>query len=82
MTLKSKDPTQNPIVDHNYLSDPLDLLVFSEGCRLANEIVVDGAGTKDVVSGSWPAHLAYDSHTRREDWEPVIKADAQTCESF
>ena len=82
VSLQSKDATQNPVVDHNYLSDPLDLLVFSEGCRLANEIVVDGAGTRDVVSGSWPRHLTHHSHTTREEWEPVIRAGADTCECF
>lgn len=55
VTLKSTDPMENPIVDHNYLSDPLDLLVVSEGVRLGNEIVMEGAGTKDIVKGSWPA---------------------------
>lgn len=43
------------MIDCNYLSDPLDLLVLSEGCRLGNEIVINGAGTKDVVKGSWPS---------------------------
>lgn len=82
VTLKSKDPTQNPVVDHNYLSDPLDLLVFSEGCRLANEIIVEGVGTRDIVKGSWPAHLTWHSHTTREDWEPVIRSNAETCKSL
>lgn len=54
VTLQSTDPLQNPIIDCNYLSDPLDLLVLSEGCRLGNEIVLNGAGTKDIVKGSWP----------------------------
>lgn len=55
VTLKSTDPLENPIVDCNYLSDPLDVLVVSEGCRLGNEIVMNGAGTKDIVKGSWPS---------------------------
>lgn len=55
VTLKSTDPLENPIVDCNYLSDPLDVLVISEGCRLGNEIVMNGAGTKDIVKGSWPS---------------------------
>lgn len=54
VTLKSTDPSENPIIDCNYLSDPLDLLVLTEGCQLGNEIVLKGAGTKDVVAGSWP----------------------------
>ena len=79
VTLKSKDPTRNPVVDHRYLSDPLDTLVFSEACRLANEIAVQGLGTKDIVLGSWPAHLTHHTYTTREEWEPVIKAGADTC---
>ena len=55
MTLKSTDPMGNPVVDCNYLSDPLDLLVMTEGCRLGNEIVMEGAGTNDIVKGSWPS---------------------------
>lgn len=54
VTLKSKDPLENPLVDHNYLSDPLDVLVMTEGVRLGNEIVMKGKGTKDIVKGSWP----------------------------
>lgn len=79
VTLKSRDPTQNPVVDHDYLSDPLDLLVFSEACRLANETVMEGLGTKDIVSGSWPAHRTHHTYTTREEWEPLIKAEADTC---
>lgn len=80
VTLMSKDPTQNPIVDHQYLSDPLDLLVLSEGCQLANEIVMNGAGTKDIVRGSWPSELTHHAYSSREEWEPVIEKTADTCE--
>ena len=33
---------ENPIVDCNYLADPLDMLVFSEACRFGNEVVMNG----------------------------------------
>ena len=62
VTLASVDPLKNPIVDCNYLSDPLDLLVLSEGVRLGNEIVMQGKGTKDVVKGSWPAGMSTSQH--------------------
>lgn len=61
VTLKSTDPFENPVIDCNYLSDPLDLLVLSEGCRLGNEIVMRGSGTKDVVKGSWPPSEKHDA---------------------
>ncbi|KAL2393328.1 L-sorbose 1-dehydrogenase [Exophiala dermatitidis] len=79
VTLKSKDPLENPVIDCNYLSDPLDLLVLSEGCRLGNEIVMQGAGTKDIVKGSWPPHLTHHAATTREEWVPYVKQHATTC---
>ena len=57
VTLKLSDPRENPVVDNNYLSDPLDLLVLTEGVRFGNEIVMQGAGTKDIVKGSWPSGM-------------------------
>ncbi|KAF2649040.1 GMC oxidoreductase [Lophiostoma macrostomum CBS 122681] len=79
LKLASKDPTDNPKVQHNFLSDPLDMLVFSEGCRLANEIVLRGTGTKDIVVGSWPASHEHDKYTKREEWEGAIRERADTC---
>lgn len=80
VTLMSADPTQNPIVDHKYLTDPLDLLVLSEGCRLANEIAVEGTGTKDFITGSWPSHLTHHTHKHRAQWASFVKRNADTCE--
>ncbi|ORY06407.1 hypothetical protein BCR34DRAFT_571409 [Clohesyomyces aquaticus] len=79
VTLKSKDPMENPIVDHNYLNHPLDMLVMTEACRFANEIVMNGKATKDIVKGSWPSKLTHHTYTKREDWEPYVKAHATTC---
>ncbi|KAH7091382.1 putative GMC oxidoreductase [Paraphoma chrysanthemicola] len=79
VTLRSTDPTANPRVEHNYLSDPLDMLVFSEACRFANEIATDGAGTKDVVVGSWPNAQGHDKYTTREEWQGAIRERADTC---
>ncbi|PVH88080.1 GMC oxidoreductase [Cadophora sp. DSE1049] len=79
VTLKSADPMENPIVDHNYLADDLDVLVLSEACKFANEIITQGKGTRDIVDGSWPADLAHHKHTKREDWVPFVKENATTC---
>lgn len=79
VTLKSADSAENPVVDHKHLSDPLDLLVLSEGCRLANEIVLEGAGTKDVIEGSWPHHLTHHTQKDRAEWESYVKREADTC---
>lgn len=77
--LKSKNPTDNPVVDHKYLDHPLDRLVMAEGCRFANEIAMTGKGTKDIIKGGWPAHLTHHLHASREDWEPYIKDVVTTC---
>jgi choline dehydrogenase-like flavoprotein len=79
VTLGSTDPIANPKVQHNYLSDPLEMLAFSEACRLANEIAMDGAGTKDVVAGSWPAAQGHSKYTTREEWQKAIRERADTC---
>ncbi|EXJ80263.1 hypothetical protein A1O1_08405 [Capronia coronata CBS 617.96] len=79
VTLKSTDPLENPAIDCNYLADALDLLVLTEGCRLGNEIVMQGAGTKDVVKGSWPPSLTHHAFTAREEWIPYVKQHATTC---
>lgn len=80
VTLASADGLDNPVVDCNYLGHELDLLVLSEGCRLANEVVMQGAGTKCVVKGTWPEGLGYDEYTKREEWEGYVKEHATTCE--
>lgn len=67
VTLKSADPMDNPVVDHNYLSDPLDLFVLSEGVQWGHEIVTQGGGTKDVVKGSWPRTFLHPSYSLHAD---------------
>lgn len=82
VTLASKDPLAIPVVDHNYLSDPLDMLVISEACRFGNEIVMGGAGTKDIIKGSWPADLTHHAFTERKEWEAHVRQNATTCTFF
>lgn len=82
VTLKSSNPKDNPVVDQNYLADPLDLLVLSEGCRFGNEIITQGKGTANIVKGSWPPNLTHHNHASREDWVPFVKDNATTCESL
>ena len=77
--IKSADPTESPIIDHNYLADPLDLLVLSEACRFGNEVVMKGKGTMEVVKGSWPPELTHHAYTSREDWKSFVRANATTC---
>lgn len=79
VTLKSADPMMNPVVDHKYLEDPLDMLLLTEACRFANEIAVDGAGTKGIVRGSWPTSSTHHKFTTREEWEAPVRQRADTC---
>ena len=78
VSIKTGDPLELPIVDHNYLSDPLDLLVLTEACRFANEIATRGKGTRNIVKGSWPSNLTHHQHTKREEWIPYVKEHATT----
>ncbi|KAF2095697.1 putative GMC oxidoreductase [Rhizodiscina lignyota] len=79
VTINSTDVNEIPTVDHNYLSDPLDMLVLSEGCHMGNEIVTKGKGTKDLVTGSWPRSESHHSYKTREEWVPFVKRFATTC---
>lgn len=79
VTLRSADATAVPVVDTNYLSDPLDVEVLAEACRFGNEIVMEGKGTKDIVKGSWPSDLVHHKYTTREEWVPYVKDNATTC---
>lgn len=79
VTLRNAEATAIPVVDCNYLADPLDLEVLAEACRFGNEIIVQGAGTKDIVKGSWPPDLVHHKYKSREDWIPYVKEHATTC---
>ena len=77
--LRTKDPMQNPIVDHKYLSDPRDLLVLAEGARWSNEMAMKGKATKTVIKGAWPEKLTHHLMESREDWMSYVKENATTC---
>ncbi|KAM0251631.1 hypothetical protein ACHAP5_001640 [Fusarium lateritium] len=79
VTLRNADATAIPVVDCNYLSDPLDLEVLAEACAFGNEIVTEGPATKDLVKGSWPSELAHHKFKTREDWKEYVKDNATTC---
>lgn len=78
VTLKTLDPHDNPEVDHRYLSDRRDLLMLSEGCRWANEVIFTGEGTKDVVKGSWPPEAKHHLNKSNEDWHDHVQRYAST----
>lgn len=76
--VKSKDAKETPLVDHKYLSDKRDLLMMSEGVRFANELVMTGEGTKDVVKGAWPPGATHHLNKSNEDWQPFVQKYCST----
>ncbi|EXJ78576.1 hypothetical protein A1O1_08977 [Capronia coronata CBS 617.96] len=79
VTLRSSNPLENPIVDHQYLADPLDLLVLTQGCQTINNIMTTGSATKDLIKGSWPPRRSHHQYTSRKEWEPYVKETVTTC---
>lgn len=68
ITLRSSDPTAHPRIDPRYLSDPADLWLLIEGCKLAREIAAEPAlhsyvsneylpGSTTVSNADWTAHV-------------------------
>lgn len=76
--LKSLDPFDPPAVDPCYLSDKRDLIMMSEGVRFANEVVMEGAGTKGIVKGGWPSGATHHLNKTNEDWQPFVQKYAST----
>lgn len=81
VTLKSGEADEVPSVDHNYFSDPLDLLVLTEACKQGNDIMLKGKATKEVIKGPWPANLTHTNWTKREEWDDFVRDYATTCKS-
>ncbi|KAK4063524.1 CAZyme family AA3 [Trichoderma aggressivum f. europaeum] len=81
VTITSADATALPVVDHNYLAEPLDVLVLSEACSFANEIITKGKGTSAIVKGSWPEESLHHTYTSREAWTQYVRENATSGSS-
>ena len=83
VTLRSTDPHDKPIIDPRYLSDPLDLLMLTEGLRFIHKAVTSGAGTKDIIApGVWnagPEYAALGPDTTAKDWEEYVRRYSATA---
>jgi choline dehydrogenase-like flavoprotein len=73
--LNSRNPMDIPIVNHNYLGDPIDELVLAEGARWAHEIVMEGP-TGKVVKGAWPENSAHSES--KEYWTEYVRNTLMT----
>ncbi len=52
--LNSLDPTEQPYINLNFFSHPLDLIALREGVRMIDDIVMTGDGLKDIIEGDYP----------------------------
>ncbi|KAH8806153.1 GMC oxidoreductase [Xylogone sp. PMI_703] len=77
--LRSNDPLDKPIIQHNYLQDPLDVLVLAEACKFGAEVIQQGKGTKDLIIGSWPPEDGHHLFTELSQWEDFVRKNATTC---
>jgi len=76
--LSTTNGRDNPIVDHKYLSDRRDQIMMAEGTRFLNEVIMTGAGTKDVVKGAWPPGSEHHTYTTNEQWQEFIRRYTST----
>ena len=70
ITLKNADPFEHPIIDPRYLSDPADLWLLVEGCKLARDFAEEPALAKyidtEYLPGAWvDSDDVWESHVRR-----------------
>ena len=79
VTLKSADPLEKPSIDPHYLEDPLDATVLAQGCSFGNEIVMEGKGTTNLVSGSLPPGDRHHAFTEHEEWIEHVRKWALTA---
>ncbi len=81
--LRSTDPHDKPVIDPRYLSDPLDLLMLTEGVRFIHSVVTSGLGTKDLLApGVWmagPEYAAFGPDTMAKDWEEYVRQYSATA---
>lgn len=77
--LQTNNPRDRTIIQHNYLADPLDVLVLAEACKLGAEVIMEGQGTKDLIIGSWPPSDKHHLFTEISQWEDYVRKNATTC---
>ncbi|VUC25640.1 unnamed protein product [Clonostachys rosea] len=76
---RSTDPRKAPEVSCNHLSEPLDVEVLAEGCRLSNDIMMSHESTSKVIKGAWPRDSQHHKYTSREQWADYVRNNAETC---
>ena len=54
VALTSTNPHDQPFINLNFFSHDLDLIALREGVRMIDDIVMTGAGMKDIIEGDYP----------------------------
>ena len=74
ITLESSDPLAHPRIDPRYLSDPADLWLLVEGCKLAREMAAEPALSRYISDEYLPgAGVSTDA-----DWEAHVRERAES----
>ena len=74
ITLASADPFAHPIIDPRYLTDPADMWLLVEGCKLAREFAADPMLSKFIEGEFLPGPVAQDDHS----WESHVRARTES----
>ncbi|KAJ7347004.1 hypothetical protein DFH08DRAFT_780796 [Mycena albidolilacea] len=54
VTLNSTNPLEQPKVNINFFEEHLDIVAMREGVRWVDDIVMNGAGMKDIIGEDYP----------------------------
>lgn len=73
--LQSTDPLQQPYINLNYFSNPLDLVALREGVRFVDDILINGDGFRDIIREEYPFPMP------RQSDEAMNKAILERCQT-
>lgn len=52
--LRSNDPLDQPEINRQFFSDPLDLVALREGIRWIDDVLQNGEGMRDIIGEDYP----------------------------
>lgn len=67
VSLKSSDPLEQPLINENFCSHPLDIVGLREGVRFVDELIRRGDGMKQIVGADYPEPLPINSDESMHD---------------
>lgn len=68
VTLRSANANDYPIINYNYLDNPVDLVGLREGVRFVDEVILRGDGLRDEIIGEYPKEVPRNSDQEMEEW--------------